>query len=52
MVSFSQKPDADLLDIPAPLIPQNADFSGCPEAVSAIGFLRHVGNTVICATKL
>ena len=47
MVSSSLKPNADIFNIPVRLIPENIVFSNYPEAISAIRFLRYLGNTFI-----
>ena len=47
MVSSSLKPNADIFNIPVRLIPEHFVFSSYPEAISAIRFLRYLGNTFI-----
>lgn len=52
MVSSSLKPNADIFDIPVRLIPETFVFSNYPDAISAIRFLRYLGNTFIYALGL
>ncbi len=52
MVSSSLKPNADIFDIPVRLIPKTFVFTNYPEAISAIRFLRYLGNTFIYAFGL
>ena len=52
MISSSLKPNADIFSLPVRLIPERIVWSNYPEAVTAIRFLRYLGNTFIYACGL